>query len=199
MPNCRNVVQSDEFNITDKSLRELEPAQLGAGSQPLGDMGQLDALPSELGTLMAGAGSPGSGKAGGVGDAVFFGTRSKGDRFVFVVDNSSSMKGGRLGAAIAELVKTVECAVAAAVVLRDLRQRSDVPDVLSAAGAGHAPGHCAEQEAARRMAAEGDPGLRQESRTDQSDGPGRVAATARGVSAVGRRHAIQRKSAARKS
>jgi hypothetical protein len=39
-----------------------------------------------------------------VGEAIFFGARSKGDRFVFVVDNSSSMKGGRLEAATAELL-----------------------------------------------------------------------------------------------
>ena len=32
----------------------------------------------------------------------------QGDRFVFVIDNSSSMKGGRLEMAIAELVRTIE-------------------------------------------------------------------------------------------
>jgi hypothetical protein len=75
----------------------------------MGDVGQLDALPSELGTLMAGAGSQGAGPPGGeLGDAVFFGTRSQGNRIVFVVDNSSSMKDGRLDAAVAELVRSVE-------------------------------------------------------------------------------------------
>ena len=39
---------------------------------------------------------------------MFFGAKAKGNRFVFVVDNSSSMKNGRLEMAIAELVKTVE-------------------------------------------------------------------------------------------
>ena len=43
-----------------------------------------------------------------MGNAVFFGTRSQGNRIVFVVDNSSSMKGGRLETAIAELVRSVE-------------------------------------------------------------------------------------------
>jgi hypothetical protein len=106
----QNVLsESDEFNIADSSLREFEPSQLGMGAQPTGDVGQLDSLPSELGTLMAGAGSPGDGPPGGeVGNAVFFGTRSQGNRFVFVVDNSSSMKDGRLEAAIAELVRSVE-------------------------------------------------------------------------------------------
>jgi hypothetical protein len=106
----QNVVADDsDFNIADNLLREFEPTELGAGAQPLGDIGQLDALPSELGTLMAGAGSPGAGKPGGpLGEAVFFGTRSKGDRFVFVVDNSSSMKDGRLEMATAELMRTVD-------------------------------------------------------------------------------------------
>jgi hypothetical protein len=100
------VYESPDFNISDNRLSE--PAQLGVGTQALADIGQLDALPSELGTLMAGAGSPGGGVPGGPpGEAIFFGARSKGDRFVFVVDNSSSMKGGRLDAAIAELLNTV--------------------------------------------------------------------------------------------
>ena len=84
-------------------------SQLGVGSQPLGDIGQLDALPSDLGTLMAGAGSPGSGPPGGErGRSGLFRHALQGDRFVFVVDNSSSMKGGRLEAAIAELVRSVD-------------------------------------------------------------------------------------------
>jgi hypothetical protein len=57
---------------------------------------------------MAGAGSPGGAPGGDLGEAIFFGARSKGDRFVFVVDNSSSMKGGRLETAIAELLKTTD-------------------------------------------------------------------------------------------
>jgi hypothetical protein len=102
----QNVVyESPDFHISDR-MKELEPSGFGMGTQALGDIGQLDALPSELGTLMAGAGSPGRGTPGGApGEATFFGARSKGDRFVFVVDNSSSMKGGRLEAATAELIK----------------------------------------------------------------------------------------------
>jgi hypothetical protein len=106
----RNVVaHTEEFNLADNLLREFEPIQIGAGTQSLGDIGQLDALPSNLDALMSGAGSPGSGPPGGErGNAVFFGARSQGDRFVFVVDNSSSMKDGRLETAIAELVRTVD-------------------------------------------------------------------------------------------
>jgi hypothetical protein len=106
----QNVLsESDDFNIAKNSLREFEPNQVGAGAQALGEIGQLDALPSELGTLLAGAGSTGSGPPGGeLGQAVFFGTRSHGNRIVFVVDNSSSMKDGRFETAIAELVRCVE-------------------------------------------------------------------------------------------
>jgi hypothetical protein len=103
------VAERDEFNLADNLSRELDPVHLGAGARSLGDIGQLDALPGDLGTLMAGAGSPGAGKPGGpVGEAVFFGARSKGDRFVFVIDNSSSMKDGRLEAATAELLRTID-------------------------------------------------------------------------------------------
>jgi hypothetical protein len=100
--------EKPEFNLADNAVTEVEPAEFGVGTQALGEIGQLDALPSELGTLMAGAGSPGGGEPGGApGEAIFFGARSKGDRFVFVVDNSSSMKGGRLEAATVELLNAV--------------------------------------------------------------------------------------------
>jgi hypothetical protein len=95
----------------------------------LGKMGPSDRhdtefgkLPSEVGGLGKdgqGTGTGlGGGKPGGVSKSprnggraestLFFGTQAKGNRFVFVVDNSSSMKGGRLEMAVAELVKTVE-------------------------------------------------------------------------------------------
>ncbi len=97
--------------------------------------GQLDVLPTDLGTLISGtaksgtgelgSGLPGSGGSGtgksssgkrgaggsgggGPNSTIFFGTKSKGNRFVFVIDNSSSMKGGRLDMARAELLRTVE-------------------------------------------------------------------------------------------
>jgi hypothetical protein len=102
------------------------------GPTSLGDAGLISAIPTDLGTVLPGngglgpdgAGAPsglgtgnqrrGGGGGGGArnagtpGSALFFGTKSKGDRFVFVIDNSSSMKGGRLEMALAELVKTVE-------------------------------------------------------------------------------------------
>jgi hypothetical protein len=94
-----------------------------------GKMGLSDSYDTQLGKLPSGVGGlekdgQGTGiglrggKPGGVTKSprngsrmestLFFGTAAKGNRFVFVVDNSSSMKGGRLEMAVAELVKTVE-------------------------------------------------------------------------------------------
>ena len=44
---------------------------------------------------------------GSQGTATFFGTEASGDRFVFLVDNSNSMGGGRLETALMELVASV--------------------------------------------------------------------------------------------
>jgi hypothetical protein len=97
--------------------------------ESLGKMGPSNSHDTELGKAPSGVGGLGQdgqgtgtglggGKPGSVGPSprngsrmestLFFGTAAKGNRFVFVVDNSSSMKGGRLEMAVAELVKTVE-------------------------------------------------------------------------------------------
>ncbi|HVT30021.1 MAG TPA: hypothetical protein VHE81_18530 [Lacipirellulaceae bacterium] len=107
------------------------------GPVSLGRAGLPDMIPTEPGTLMNGAGgasaaghgapiglghanqrgggradhatSPRTARAGNRSDSTFFfGTQAKGNRFVFIVDNSSSMKGGRLEMAVAELIRTVD-------------------------------------------------------------------------------------------
>lgn len=134
-PAVMNV--GDSFNASDIVTGEFSAAQDdGAGSLLHSAGGQLDVLPTDLGTLItgtgksglgepgtglpgsggSGTGKSGSGKRGGGGSGggsgpnstIFFGTKSKGNRFVFVIDNSSSMKGGRLDMARAELLRTVE-------------------------------------------------------------------------------------------
>ncbi|MCC7475368.1 MAG: VWA domain-containing protein [Pirellulales bacterium] len=98
-----------EFNLADFSTTEFLPTELGTGSNATGEVGTLDALPGDLGTLMSGAGKPAKKKNSvDLGVALFFGARSQGDRFVFVIDNSSSMKGGRLEMARAELLRAVQ-------------------------------------------------------------------------------------------
>jgi von Willebrand factor type A domain len=110
---------SDEFDPQDTEVEnpQFEPGQhlldsltqkldSGAVAAP-GDVGLSNTLPSDLGTLMAGGGD-GTPGGGPVGSASFFGTHSQANRVVFVLDNSSSMKGGRLEAALAELVRSVQ-------------------------------------------------------------------------------------------
>lgn len=120
-----------QFEVAGPLVSEVTPVDFEsiAGPTSLGDIGLVGSVPTDLGTALTGNGGLGadgaappsglgSGKerrggggarnGGPLGSALFFGTKSKGDRFAFVVDNSSSMKGGRLEMAIAELVKTVE-------------------------------------------------------------------------------------------
>jgi hypothetical protein len=91
---------NDNLGLSETAL--LGPAEAGIFSPPGGPVGRGE-----------GKGVHGGGGGGGVrGDApgfsTFFGTRSQGDRFVFIVDNSSSMKDGRLEAALAELGRSVD-------------------------------------------------------------------------------------------
>ena len=93
-----------------------------------GELGLLDAHDTDNGQVPSGKGGwakagdgAGAGLGGGKGrgaekaarsggraeQTMFFGTAARGTRFVFVVDNSSSMKGGRLEMAVAELIRTV--------------------------------------------------------------------------------------------
>ena len=92
------------------AVTALKPIDTGEGTfQPAGNGGTgADGMePAAGGGNGKGRGAGGGRKGGPVGAAMFFGTKAKGDRFVFVVDNSSSMKNGRLELALAELVKTV--------------------------------------------------------------------------------------------
>jgi hypothetical protein len=106
-------LEETALNLAESLTNDLVPLDDSSAAELAATLGQLDSLPSDLGTLMVGAGSGGEGQGGGLagggqlGTAMFFGTQSRGNRFVFLVDNSSSMKGGRLEAAIAELQRSV--------------------------------------------------------------------------------------------
>jgi hypothetical protein len=105
------------------------------GPASLGRIGSPGPLEADIGSLMAGLGGlsadgtgaptglgagnqrgrggsgrgSGDGRKGGrVESTFFFGTQAVGDRFVFVVDNSNSMKDGRLEMAVAELARTID-------------------------------------------------------------------------------------------
>lgn len=102
------TIETAGVRLSDRLTEKLAPLDSLAAVEATKSLGGFDAIATDLGTLMAGAGDPGAGQADGPpGSAIFFGTKSHGNRFVFVVDNSSSMKGGRLEAAIQELVTSV--------------------------------------------------------------------------------------------
>jgi von Willebrand factor type A domain len=103
---------SGPVSLGDAGLVTANPSDLGIVLPGIGGLGPDDAVgpPAGLGDgNQKRAGGGGGGRNAGLpGAALFFGTKAKGNRFVFVIDNSSSMKGGRLEMALAELVKTVE-------------------------------------------------------------------------------------------
>ncbi len=126
-----SLSETPQFEVAGPMLNEVTPVEFAstAGPMSLGDMGLLSSLPTEAGTMPVGNGGLGEGgsgapsggktgtrrgggggrKSGGpLGSADFFGTRSAGDRIVYIVDNSNSMKGGRLEMAEAELLKSVD-------------------------------------------------------------------------------------------
>lgn len=102
---------------TDSSNLEMGAIDIGDVSADVlvesnahvGEVAFTNALTGELGALF---GDDGHGMAttgdGMGGFAQFFGTKTSGKRFVFVVDNSNSMKDGRFETACTELVNTVD-------------------------------------------------------------------------------------------
>jgi hypothetical protein len=120
-------------NLADVAIAEPLPMTTNASVAPVQGMGELNAAPTESGTLMAGLGADGTaavataGPGGGSREGVvggrghggrpgrrakanvtnFFGTEAVGDRFVFLVDNSGSMKQGRMETTAMELLRCI--------------------------------------------------------------------------------------------
>ncbi|MCA9248912.1 MAG: VWA domain-containing protein [Planctomycetales bacterium] len=86
-----------ELNVETEATFEMSEI----GNIDTSTVGEIGMLFGEDGQGMAEIGA-------GAGGAKFFGTRSSGRRFVFVVDNSNSMTKGRFETALNELVNTVE-------------------------------------------------------------------------------------------
>jgi hypothetical protein len=131
------VASSDAPKLESIASANILPSNIPVDVRPLNSpgvpsqMGIPSALTTDLGALMTGVGgtsTTGTGPSGGPAaggsrgsraadsatrksdrrdSTLFFGTEARGNRFVFVVDNSSSMKGGRLEMAESELIKTV--------------------------------------------------------------------------------------------
>jgi len=109
------VANLPEMNTDDFGALENELTSVAANS-----VGQLNSLPTDVGTLMAGGsagtgqGLGGGGGRGAAGDEArlgqtnFFGTPARANRVVFLVDNSGSMKQGRMETTLLELARSIE-------------------------------------------------------------------------------------------
>jgi von Willebrand factor type A domain len=121
------------MNFADVAIAEPLALTTDETAEPVQGMGELNTLPTESGTRMAGLGSEGKpgvatvGPGGGSRDGIvggrghggkpgrrakpnsinFFGTEAVGDRFVFPVDNSGSMKQGRMETTVMELLRSI--------------------------------------------------------------------------------------------
>jgi von Willebrand factor type A domain len=112
---------SDAAALAENFTEEFSPVESEWNSESTANLGQLNTLPTDVGTLMAGggrgedraAGSRGGGR-GAAGDEArlgltnFFGTPARANRVVFLVDNSGSMKQGRMETTLFELARSVE-------------------------------------------------------------------------------------------
>lgn len=115
---------SDAVETTTAALAEtmdadFTPLDSEPGGETAANLGQLNSLPTDVGTLMAGGGSGATGPLGGgrrgaggdearLGMTSFFGSQAHANRVVFLVDNSGSMKQGRMETTIFELARSVE-------------------------------------------------------------------------------------------
>lgn len=98
-------IPTDENTDALAGLRGFDFHALGHGGSVTGKRG----LGLGIGTgTNSGSGDNGKGFGRGGGGAQFFGSKSKGKKFVFVVDNSNSMIGGRFETALNELMKSVD-------------------------------------------------------------------------------------------
>lgn len=107
-----------EFEQPTMDVATIDPGAIALGDVPpsdevadVGDLAVNDGSLPNLGDLAGmefGTGREGSGREDGAAmAATFFGKKSTGRRFVFVVDNSNSMVGGRFETALHELMKAV--------------------------------------------------------------------------------------------
>jgi hypothetical protein len=122
------------MNLADVAIADPLPFTADATAEPVQGLGELDKAPTDTGTLAAGLGTegapeavstgPGGGSRDGVtggrghggkpgrrpksNSAIFFGTEAVGDRIVFLVDNSGSMKQGRMETTLMELLRSID-------------------------------------------------------------------------------------------
>lgn len=117
----QNAAEDAAPDLAEGIDTAIVPAEAELGGEVATNFGQLDTLPTDVGTLMAGGGSGetrapggGGGGRGAAGDDArlgrtnFFGTPARANRVVFLVDNSASMKQGRMETTLFELARSIE-------------------------------------------------------------------------------------------
>lgn len=102
------VASAAELKTDQSASSDLSSLLTNASSDPLGEISlsdiSLDTGGSELSEIVKGTGSEDGPKT----PAKFFGTQAKGNRLVFVVDNSNSMGKGKFETALVELSKAIK-------------------------------------------------------------------------------------------
>ncbi|MEM6798691.1 MAG: hypothetical protein AAF589_04185 [Planctomycetota bacterium] len=110
-------IELEPTEVTEETLSELDAPWDAAAAGASDATAGLDALPTDMASLLLGEsdGQPeGAGKTGDKpdgggkpGTTRFFGSKSRGERFVFLIDNSASMKQGRMETTMLELQKAI--------------------------------------------------------------------------------------------
>lgn len=108
-------VELESLDVESPSVELMEnPLDAAAGITDF-NPGMASALPSDMASLLMGErggvegakGRSGKEPGGAKGGTQFFGARSAGNRFCFVVDNSATMKGGRMETTLMELQRAI--------------------------------------------------------------------------------------------
>lgn len=101
-----DLPQSEAFAAEEMQAADVL-GSLEVAVDPSMDFVMPTASMPEIGSLV-GASDAVAAMGNGLSGATFFGAKSEGDKFVFVVDNSNSMTRGRLETALTELMATVD-------------------------------------------------------------------------------------------
>jgi hypothetical protein len=102
------VPESNELEVSDLDPGVFSDLAESAGGDGDPESIMADPLVGDIGSLMTVPGNGERGGAGRHGGTSFFGTAAEGRRFVFVVDNSGSMKEGRIETTFLQLIASVE-------------------------------------------------------------------------------------------
>jgi hypothetical protein len=95
-------------NVTSTDLTMVTVGEVGETATAVVDAGELDVSAGvEIGEIFTSAGGGMMASSNGTTGAQFFGVKASGNKFVFIVDSSNSMKNGKFDAAKEELTYAI--------------------------------------------------------------------------------------------